>query len=124
MDPDDLARRALLATRPWRHTRPVLIGFAGALDGPHGPTRVEIDYVPDRLVAERGGLDAWLAALGPLADAPTEDLALAVLADLNDVLVPRQVRVVLRHGALRVALDDAQPSWDDPDLPARLTRTL
>ena len=115
---DRLARRARLAVRPNPDPgHDYLVEFAAPLAG----ARLVLRLVPDRLLATPEGLAAWLAAL-PAEPAP-EALALAVLDDLNDVLVPRWVSVSLTgQGALRhrVVIEDRQPGWDNPALIARL----
>jgi hypothetical protein len=88
---------------------------------------LSLRYVPDRTVLDAPSWDRYTAALDP-ADAP-ETLAVAVLDDINNELVPRWVQVVVERthptaeaGAPRhhVVVEDAQPDWIDNGILARL----
>ncbi|HYH21751.1 MAG TPA: hypothetical protein VD995_24365 [Azospirillum sp.] len=98
-----------------------LIVLAGE---PRPGIRLEIRYVPDRWVAEPTGFAAYL---GALADLPggLEALALAVLDDVNNELVPRWAEVRAEGAdpvSHRVVVEDRQPGWDNPHVFARLER--
>ena len=114
-----LLRRRLLATAANPAPKPdYLVKLECAVaDGP-----LRLAYVPDRLVLVPDGLKAYLAALAAEPwDAP-EALGLALLADLNDQLVPRWLGVGLGHTAHRLWLEDRQPNWDNRALLDRLER--
>ncbi|WP_207455123.1 hypothetical protein [Azospirillum sp. SYSU D00513] len=85
-------------------------------------TALTVRYVPDRLVARADGFAAYLAALAGFDGGP-EALALAVLDDLNNELVPRWAEVAVARTAPlphRVTVEDRQPNWDNPHLFARM----
>ncbi len=113
-------RRDLLSTTPNPDARyDYLVELAGE---PMAGTRLAVRYVPDRVVAEPQGFAAYLGALSGVAGG-LEALALAVLDDLNNELVPRWAEVTaertepLPH---RVVVEDRQPNWDNPQLFARM----
>lgn len=116
---DRRAGLATVANPAPRHD--YLVRWMGTLtDG----TSLVVEYVPDRLVLAPGAFAATLAALGNDPWPVLESLALAVLDDLNNELVPRWVRVSasrradgIRHHA---SADDRQPDWDNPGLLDRL----
>lgn len=110
--------RDLLRTAPSPDPRhDYLAGFDGAV----GDATIGVVYVPDRLTVTADSVAVWLAAF-PTDPAP-EALALALLDDLNNELVPRWVRVAVRRDRpLRcwAVVDDRQPTWDNPTLLAAL----
>lgn len=87
-----------------------------------GPVSLCLRYVPDRHVLSAEGLDRYLASLDQEYWETLEDLALAVLDDLNNEIVPRWVQVRLTtggHGRCdrhQVTLCDRQPNWDNDQL--------
>lgn len=89
-------------------------------------TRLTLRYVPDRAVATPDGVAAYLGALsGTAENSAPEALALAVLDDLNNELIPRWVEVTVERTLpvpQRVVVEDRQPSWDNPHLFIRLRR--
>lgn len=88
---------------------------------PAAGTRLTVRYVPDLAVLEPAGFAAYLAGL----DGGLEALAMAVLDDLNNELVPRWVEVTAERDAPfphRVVIEDRQPNWDNPPLLGRLRR--
>jgi len=98
-----------------------LIRLAGAAAG--GAAQVTLLFVPDKRIVPAEGLDAYLARLEDF-DAETpglpERLALRILEDLNDELVPRWVQVTVAGPAGHAALvEDRQPKWDNKALLAR-----
>lgn len=114
----DAGPRALMATRPNPGARhDYLVRLDGAVTLAAGTARLTLHYVPDRLIAEPSGFDAYVAALGAAGHDSLEALATAVLDDLNNALVPRWTRVALaaeaepaghRHAVL---IEDSQPGW-------------
>jgi hypothetical protein len=92
---------------------------------------VQIAYVPDRLLLRADALDAYLAAFSADATADAEPLALDILDDIGNEIVPRWVRVVLSMprdaaGARmhRVIAEDRQPNWDNPHILANVQTSV
>ncbi|WP_029007119.1 hypothetical protein [Azospirillum halopraeferens] len=97
-----------------------LVRLAGT---PTPGTRLAVLYVPDRWIVTAEGFAAYLKALAD--PGPPEALALAVLDDLNNEVVPRWAEVRVERDAPvghRVNVEDRQPGWDNPGLIARLER--
>jgi 7-cyano-7-deazaguanine reductase len=104
--------------------------FSGQISHSNGPDiatiKVDVRYVPDKLVMDMNSLPDYLQRLNDLAQHPLEKLAGVILEDLNNELVPRWLHVTaavgdtanpVRHS---VAFEDRQPNWDNPALLARL----
>lgn len=95
-----------------------LVTFGGGI-GPDGSGgHIAIRMVPDRHVLVPESLARYLAALDGARSA--EALALGVLDDLLNELVPRWIEVVVSrdvplHHEVRV--DDRQPDWIPAGLP-------
>lgn len=84
---------------------------------------VTLRYVPDRLLLDIASVRGYFALLGALECAGPEPLALTILEDINNEAVPRWVQVSCTAAGApghRVLVEDRQPSWDNPDLLARL----
>lgn len=112
------ARRALLPTRPNPEARlDYVVTLGGNLPG---GIAVTVRYVPDRLLLDAGAFAAYLAAFA--TPAGVEELAVAVLADLNDVLVARWLHVAAASGAHGAIVEDRQPRWNNTALLQRLER--
>ncbi|AWK89274.1 hypothetical protein DEW08_22945 (plasmid) [Azospirillum thermophilum] len=113
-------RRERLTTAPTPDSRhDFLVELRGE---PMPGTRLRIRYVPDRLVLDPAGLAAYLPALATVPGG-LEALAVAVLDDLNNELVPRWVEVSAERDTPlphRVSIEDRQPTWDNPVLLGRL----
>lgn len=83
-------------------------------------------YVPDKLLIEPPSLGAYLAAMRSGDGGHPETLALALLDDINNDIVPRWVQIVVRAAAEgadpaeTVILEDRQPNWDNPAILANL----
>lgn len=107
--------RELLAAAPSPDPRhDYLVGLEGMV----GDAAVAVRYVPDRLVATAESTAGYFAALdAETANASVEALALMVLDDFNNELVPRWIEILvkrdrpLRHWA---QVEDRQPGWDNP----------
>ncbi|MDQ2103512.1 hypothetical protein [Azospirillum isscasi] len=114
-------RRALLTTQPNPDARhDYLVELSGE---PAPGTRLTLRYVPDRLVAVPDAFAAYLASVA--ADGTLEGMALAVLDDVNNELVPRWAEVTAERAAPvphRVLVEDRQPNWDNPHLFSRMRR--
>jgi 7-cyano-7-deazaguanine reductase len=110
-------RRELLKTFPNPDVRhDYLVEFAPVLAD---ATRLLIRFVPDRDVLAPDCLAAYLAAFG--ADW-LEALALTMVEDLANQLVPRWVEVQAERMTPlhRVVVEDRQPAWDNSDLLQRI----
>lgn len=89
---------------------------------PMAGTRLRVRYVPDLTVLDPTAFAAYLPDLAEVGDG-LEALALAVLDDLNNQLVPRWVEVAAERDAPlfhRTLVEDRQPQWDNPLLLSRL----
>lgn len=134
--PTDLSTAAAEAAEAEAARRPIetaanpdpridyLVRLDGAVQGPDGAAQLRLVFVPDKRILQAHALPAYLESLGesdgPASDEP-ERLALRILDDLNDELVPRwlQVTVTTADGR-RVLVEDRQPKWDDKALLARV----
>lgn len=103
--------RELLAVAPSPDPRhDYLVGLESIV----GDAVIVVRYVPDRLVATAESAAGYFAALDP--NFGVEALALMVLDDFNNELVPRWIDVrierdqPLRHWA---QVEDRQPGWDN-----------
>ena len=98
-----------------------VVTLAGAL----GEVHVELRYVPDRWVLAPNAFADYLSAFDKSAETP-EEIGVAILADLNNEVVPRWLQVTVTKGkessAYTVVLEDRQPDWDNPILWLRLNR--
>lgn len=96
-----------------------VLGKAGT-DG----VRVELRYVPDKLLLQEPVFNDYLAALPE--PKTLESLAAMILDDLNNELVPRFVQIRVLAAASgpdaghAVLIEDRRPRWDNPALLARL----
>lgn len=123
---DTRSRRSLLTTaaNPGPHHDYLvqlsrLVPFAGT---GAGHTTLSLRYVPDRAILAPPTFERYLDALAG-QDWTPEALAVAVLDDLNNELLPRwlQVEVARNHPFdHRAAVEDRQPTWDNPAVMARL----
>jgi hypothetical protein len=103
------------------------LGAIGAVD-----VHVRIAYVPDRDILQPGALETYLNLLSKQPWLSLEAMALAILEDLNNEIVPRWIMVQLgggrragepqtiKHG---VTVEDRQPGWNNPELLQQLTRS-
>jgi len=90
--------------------------------------RVMVRYVSDRDIIDPAAFGGYLDVLGTLDWDSLEQVAVAILDDINNEAVPRWVQVSLSaldeiatgvdsHGVL---LEDRQPNWNNPSLLSRL----
>ncbi len=122
-------RRALTCRNNPHSGLDFLVSLEGRLTSPAG--RVALRYVPDRLILEPAAFHDYLALLAGREGPNAEDVAVAVLQDINNEVVPRwaQVRVAEESGSgdrndgngHRVLVEDRQPNWDNPALLSRLS---
>ncbi len=101
------------------------------LNGPLGPNiNCHLRYVPDRLILNPASLahyrEGLLGLLDDTAPPPLEGLAIAILDDLNNELIPRWLQIHLAYAegnhlpTHRVALEDSQPNWSNASLLGRV----
>jgi hypothetical protein len=121
------ARRALLQHRgnP-RADIDYVVSFEGRTAG---GARVCLTYVPDKLLLDARAFAAYAAVLG--ADAGIEPLALDILDDIGNEIVPRWVRVAVSmpdEGSgprlHSVVAEDRQPNWDNPRILANVQNAV
>jgi len=115
---DQARRRDRLATtaNPAEHLDYLV---ARTVDLPDGAA-VVVTYVPDRRILADGMLEHYLAACASALPPVAEACAALLVADLNNELVPRWLRVEVDHGAHRVVIEDRQPGWGNDELLSRL----
>ena len=92
--------------------------------------RLRLRYVPDKLILDPTSFDQYLSALAGHQLTEPEEIALTVLDDINNQVVPRWVQVTLRQGQASgpdaasalycMLVEDRQPNWDNPELLSRL----
>lgn len=115
-------RRERLATAPSPDRRhDFLVDLRGE---PQPGTRLTVRLVPDALILDPAAFAAYLADKAGFPDG-LEALAMAVLDDVNNELVPRWVEITAERDAPlphRVVIEDRQPNWDNPQLMGRLRR--
>lgn len=97
------------------------LDYAVMLQGtaPQSGCRVRLRYVPDKLLVDSGSFIDYLAALAPADQETPEMLALALLDDINNEIVPRWVQIAVSAEGCdtpvqTVILVDRQPNWDNP----------
>jgi hypothetical protein len=100
------------------------VRFAGR---PSERVLLTVRYVPDRSLVERQSFTAYLQALETATHDSLEALALGVLNDLNNEMVPRllQVRAAVMSETESLVeesvwFEDKQPRWSNELLLARL----
>jgi hypothetical protein len=128
------ARAARLGLLTQRSNPRIGMDYIVALDGAvgsDGRCRVRLTYVPDKLLLEAGGFAAYLAAFDDSAAARSETMALAILDDIGNEIVPRWAQVVVSQtlgetgaGMQCVIVEERQPSWDNARILARLPGAL
>ncbi|MBY6265747.1 hypothetical protein EI613_28085 [Azospirillum sp. 412522] len=116
-------RRERLSTRPSPDARhDFLVELRGE---PLPGVRLTLRLVPDLLVPEPASVTAYLAEFTGVDGfaGGLETLAVAILDDVNNELVPRWVEVTVESEEPlphRVVIEDRQPTWDNPRLMERL----
>lgn len=86
---------------------------------------ISLRYVPDKLLLDPGAFSRYLTHLSEDVPKSFEELALMVLEDVNNEIVPRWVQIeVARRGSdeqqHQVIVVDQQPRWQNPNLLNRL----
>jgi 7-cyano-7-deazaguanine reductase len=99
-----------------------------AIPGEVDSSAIHLRYVPDKAILNPASFGRYLDTLGTLAWETLEEVAAAILNDVNNELVPRWLQVSIsapdqvhpgidRH---EVLLEDRQPNWDNAGLLSRL----
>lgn len=119
-------RRAVLERAP---NPAVPLDYLIMLDGMAATVqaRITVRYIPGKDILTPRSFTRYLDALREDASPSLENLAIAILDDFNNEIVPRWVQIrVARHGAgepdHHVLIEDRQPKWDNTALLARLER--
>ncbi|MEC8165016.1 MAG: hypothetical protein VX079_10670 [Pseudomonadota bacterium] len=94
-------------------------------DALNGDLTVSLFYVPDKLVLLTAAFHEYLAEIQITETAALEPVALQVLDDINNEVVPRWVEVKIwarseSKKSTNVIVIDQQPKWTNPSLLARL----
>lgn len=125
-------RRNLTTSRDPDPRLDYVVTLAGSIPpaGDRGALIVEVRYVPDKLILSSGGFALYLAGLADADWNALEEIAVAVLDDVNNETVARWVQVTVSDDAdagdsktsHSVMVEDRQPRWDNPALLGRLRR--
>lgn len=118
-------RRALLVTdaNPGH-----ALDYLNTLTGSVGNAdRITLRYVPDKLTLRPDAFSAYLDSFAALTAQPLEQLAITILEDVDNEVIPRWVEIAAERNdgvsaVHRVLVEDRQPNWDNPGLLARLER--
>jgi 7-cyano-7-deazaguanine reductase len=89
---------------------------------PAGTTAV-LRYVPDRLILEPANFETYALEIGKITWESLEAVAVAILDDIANELVPRWAQVTLRAkspNGHEIAIEESQPGWRNEDLIYRL----
>lgn len=131
------SRRALLDTFPNPSGRldyvVTLSGMLARSDGttvPHLPAAMTLRYIPDRLVLDPDCLPRYLDEISSTDWDSVEAMAITLLDDLNNELVPRWINVAVRRHPdateplehHEVVVEDRQPRWENRRLLDRMER--
>ena len=123
--PNDTSLREILGTIP-NPSREIdcLVLLDGTMRprGAAAPLGLTLRYIPDRLIIEPDKWQGYLAALSTQNMPALEALAVRVLSDANNEIVPRWLSVVVSDSSSshKVIVEDRQPKWDNPDLLRRV----
>jgi 7-cyano-7-deazaguanine reductase len=117
-------RRGLLAAHPNPDTRlDYVVTLNGHCRAAGYGCRVELRYVPDRLVLDAAGFETYLAAVSGTVWDNLEHAAVTLLDDLDDELVARWIQIGVTGGdGHAILLEQRQPKWDNERLLRRLKR--
>ena len=120
-----LFRREQLSTEEGPETKTdYSVTLKGDMDA--NSAHVCFHYVPDKYVLNPISLEHYLMALDQTDWQNLETLALAILDDINNEVVPRWVQILIQStnnksgNGHRVLVQDRQPNWDNAPLLDRL----
>ena len=112
-------RRGLLAAIPGPDTEhEVLVRLEQTVSfkGEPDPIQIRIMYIPDRLVLPGKCLQAYFNAVSTSDCEAQEALAVQLLDDFNNEIVPRWVQIDIITTGVQTTATDRQPGWDNPNL--------
>lgn len=125
-DPHDPAkRREILATRPNPGENvDSVVTLEGRIEGGTGvwTGNVQLRYVPDRLILTPESFTTYTRALALVEWRALEEIAVAILDDVNNEVVARWTRLTVRAdpksglAAHSVTIEDQQPHWNNSTL--------
>lgn len=123
---DSIRPESLLRSRTNpRNSLDFIVTHSGAL-GPSG-LHVSLRYVPDKLLVDDQSLAAFFASLARPEPIAPETVALAILDELNNEIVPRWVQIAVTGGndaggqpSQTVSVEDRQPNWENLGILGRL----
>lgn len=120
-----LFRRKQLSTEVGPETKTdYLVTLKGEMDA--SSAHVRLHYVPDKFVLNPISFEHYLMALDQTDWQNLETLALAILDDINNEVVPRWAQILIQStndisgNGHRVLVQDRQPNWDNAPLLDRL----
>ena len=124
------ARRDLLATTAnpgERYDYMVTLDGCFAIGASDYPVAASLRYVADRRLLSLDAFNSYLDSLAGGAWPTLEAVAITMLGDVNNELIPRwaQIKLVAGPGERgdrhAVIIEDCQPGWDNPSLLVRVT---
>jgi len=85
---------------------------------------IQISYVPDKLLLRPEAFEHYLHSFDDQDVSSLEYLALTVLTDINNEVVPRwvQVRAKSESSNHRILVEDRQPIWENEELLSRIQK--
>ncbi len=124
------SRRALLKNKANPDPRlDYLVFLEGHLAGTEVMrTSILLRYVPGKMILDTHAFGVYLDTLSGLNLETPEDIAVTLLSDITNELLPRWAQVEVHapdvhHAAVDVhgvVLEERQPNWDNPALLGRL----
>ena len=123
-----VARRDLLATTAnpgERHDYMVILEGWFAVGSSDYRVTAALRYVADRRLLPLDAFNTYLDSLAGDAWPTLEAVAITMLSDVNNELIPRWAQIKLvagpgdRGDRHSVIIEDCQPGWDNPTLLAR-----
>lgn len=87
-------------------------------------SRVSVNYVPDKLLLQHEAFEHYLHSFKHDEIHSLESLALTILDDLNNEVIPRwvQVCIISTETNHRVLVEDRQPIWSNENLVSRVRK--
>ncbi len=120
-------RRAMLASSPNPDRSLDYISVLSGQLSPQpdmAPHDVRLRYVPGSFILHPDAWQRYLAAIGSMTWDSMELMAVTMVGDTNDHLVPRWIEISLssvRAGAdMQVIVDEREPGWNNENILARL----
>ena len=120
-------RRAILTSSP---NPDKSLDYISVLSGQFSPQPenavhdVRLRYVPGNYILHPAAWQQYLTTLGTMSWDSMEKLAVTMVGDTNDHLVPRWIEISLtsnRAGTdMQVIIDDREPGWNNENILARL----